>query len=216
MSQQNICSICGKRRAQRLCPAIGEKICAVCCGTEREVKLDCPADCSYLLSAHRYEQEHRAPLAPEAVAFPQVEFSPTVIYKHEQLMSRIGFAILEFMTQRRELTDSDTFTALIALGETYRTLASGIYYEKPPGEHVANELYVALAAFLQKYKSQEAERAQSVRVADLEIFYLLVFLARTVQTRTNGRTRARIFLDFLRTQYPPAQVQPEPSRIIVP
>ena len=31
------CPICEKRKASRFCPAKAEKICAVCCGTEREV-----------------------------------------------------------------------------------------------------------------------------------------------------------------------------------
>ena len=39
------CPICEKRKAQRFCPAKGEKICAVCCGKEREVIIDCPVDC---------------------------------------------------------------------------------------------------------------------------------------------------------------------------
>ncbi len=47
------CPICEKRKAARFCPAKGEKICAVCCGTEREVTIDCPSDCAYLLAAHR-------------------------------------------------------------------------------------------------------------------------------------------------------------------
>ena len=52
------CPICEKRRAERFCPAKAEKICAVCCGKEREVTITCPTDCAYLISAHRYEREH--------------------------------------------------------------------------------------------------------------------------------------------------------------
>src|SRR2546430_17653885 len=52
------CPICDRRKPARFCPAKGEKICAVCCGTEREVTIDCPSDCSYLIAAHRYESKH--------------------------------------------------------------------------------------------------------------------------------------------------------------
>ena len=38
------CPICEKRPPKRFCPAKGEKICAVCCGREREVTIDCPPD----------------------------------------------------------------------------------------------------------------------------------------------------------------------------
>src|SRR5262249_16974412 len=41
------CPICEKRKGARFCPAKGEKICAICCGTEREVTIDCPVHCSY-------------------------------------------------------------------------------------------------------------------------------------------------------------------------
>ena len=35
------CPICENRKAARFCPAKGENICAVCCGTEREVTISC-------------------------------------------------------------------------------------------------------------------------------------------------------------------------------
>ena len=89
MAQRPICSICGKRRAERFCPAKGEKICSVCCATEREVRLDCPADCPYLISAHRYELEHRAPLAPSELPFPSVDIPRDVLYKHEAFLKRL-------------------------------------------------------------------------------------------------------------------------------
>ena len=56
------CPICEKRKAERFCPAKGEKICAICCGTYREVTIDCPADCSHLIAAHRYEDGHQRAL----------------------------------------------------------------------------------------------------------------------------------------------------------
>src|SRR2546429_6036822 len=39
-------------------PAKGETICAICCGTGREVTIDCAPDCPHLAAAHRYEDEH--------------------------------------------------------------------------------------------------------------------------------------------------------------
>jgi hypothetical protein len=51
---------------------------------------------------------------------------------------------------------------------------------------------------------------------DSEIFYLLVFVARLIRNWTNGRPRARIYVQFLRSQFPQHDLQPEPSRIIAP
>src|SRR5882762_8672615 len=63
------CPICEKRKPARFCPAKDEKICAVCCGTCREVTLVCPSVCSYLLSAHCFEYEHHGSL-PELTSLP--------------------------------------------------------------------------------------------------------------------------------------------------
>ena len=107
--------------------------------------------------------------------------------------------------------------ALWKLAEAYRTLGSGIYYEKPPQGPMAHGLYAALAAFLEDVKKQEAERSGFPSLKDAEIFLLLVFLWRVGKHRTNGRPRARAFLDFLRAQYPAsAEIQKEAPKIIVP
>ncbi len=176
--------------------------------------LDCPADCSYLIAAHRYEREHQKPLAQNEVPFPTVEFPSKLIYERESVISRLGYTILKFAAEWRELTDLHILTAVSALAETYRTLSSGIYYEKPPADSIANGLYLALADSAQDCKKQESG---FTALKDVEIFYLLVFLARMVRARTNGRPRARIFLGFLRTQFPQSEaIAPEASRIILP
>lgn len=217
MAEHPICPICKKRRPQRFCPALGEKICAVCCGTEREVTLDCPADCPFLVAAHRYEEEHRKPPPESDLPFGDVEFSSDLIYDHQPLLSGLGYAIAKFAAEHRELADPDVLDALTALAETYRTLLSGIYYEKAPAGPLPAALYTALGGFLQDYKKQEAERAGFTTLKDTDVFHVLVFLARLGRSRTNGRPRSRIFLEFVRAQFPQSEeLQPAPSRIILP
>jgi hypothetical protein len=208
--------ICAKRRPERFCPAKGEKICAVCCGREREVTLDCPPDCAYLIAAHRYEQEHRKPLPESEIVFPGVEFSPNLIYERESFVSGLAFTISQFAANEPELTDQQALSAIQTLAETYRTLVSGIYYERPPAMQPAAALYGAMASFIQEYKKKETERVGFSTLKDSEIFHLLVFLVRLVRNWTNGRPRARVYLHFLRGQFPQAESRPEPSRIIAP
>jgi hypothetical protein len=216
MAERLLCAICGKRRPERFCPAKGEKICAPCCGREREVTLDCPPDCAYLIAAHRYEQEHRKALSASETPFPGVEFSSRVIYDREPFVSGLAFTISQFAANHRDLTDEQTLTGITALGETYRTLVSGIYYERPPATQPAAGLYSALAAFIQDYKKKETERLGFSTIKDSEIFYALVFLARLIRNWTNGRPRARIYLQLLRSQFPQQELQAETSRIIAP
>jgi hypothetical protein len=211
-----ICSICEKRKAERFCPAKGEKICAVCCGTEREVSIDCPSDCSYLIAAHRYEDQHQREL-PADTPLLDVKVPQDVIYSHQNLLSGIAFTAAKFSAAHPALTDNDVLAALQALGETYKTLSSGIYYEKPPDTTLPRELYRALAQFLNEAKQQPAERPGSPPVKDSEVFSLLVFLYRMGLLRTNGRPRARRYVEFLRGQFPAApELKREESRIIVP
>jgi hypothetical protein len=210
------CPICEKRKAERFCPAKGEKICAVCCGTEREVSIDCPSDCAYLVAGHRYENEHQRALPADTPLLDE-KIPQDIVYTHQQLMSALAFSIAKFCSVQRAATDPDVLEALQALAQTYKTLSSGIIYEKPPDAPLPRELYAALIALLSEVKKQQAERANAAAWKDSEIFYLLVFLYRMGWLRTNGRPRSRRFIEFLRAQFPQApELKREETRIIVP
>jgi hypothetical protein len=210
------CPICEKRKAARFCPAKGEKICAVCCGTEREVTIDCPSDCTYLIAAHRYEDEHRRSL-PADPALLEEKIPQDIVYTHQQLMAALAFSIAKFCAAQPSGTDTDVLAAIRALAETYKTLSSGIIYEKPPEAPLPRELYAAMTAFISEIKKQQTERSPSAGLKDSQIFYLLVFLYRMGLLRTNGRPRSRRFIEFLRGQFPQApELQRQESRIIVP
>jgi len=209
------CPICTKRKAGRFCPAKAEKICAVCCGTEREITIDCPSDCGYLVSAHRYEDRHPRSL-PADTPLLDVRIPSDTIHTHAQLLSAIAFTIAKCCASQPSATDTDVLAALRALAETYKTLLSGIVYEQPPVIPVQRELYDALSAFLTEAKQRSAQPSFTP-VKDSEVFPLLVFLFRMGLLRTNGRSRSRRFIEFLRGQFPGAQeLKREESRIIVP
>jgi len=210
------CPICEKRKAARYCPAKGDKICAVCCGTEREVTIDCPPDCAYLVAAHRYEDDHQRSIPADTPLLDE-KIPQDIVYTHQQLMSALAFSVAKFCATQPGTTDPDVLAALAALAQSYKTLSSGIIYEKPPDAPLPRELYAALAAFLSEVKKQQAEQGSSASFKDSEVFYLLVFLYRMGLLRTNGRPRSRRFIEFLRGQFPQApELKREESRIIVP
>jgi hypothetical protein len=210
------CPICLKRKPGRFCPAKAEKICAVCCGTEREITIDCPADCAYLIAAHRYENDHSRPL-PADTPLLDVRINSDTIQVHGRFLSAIAFTVAKFCAGQPAATDPDVLAALRALAETYRTLIAGIVYEQPPVPLVQRELYDALAAFLSEAKHDASQGPAFGPIKDPEIFQLLVFLFRMGLLRTNGRPRSRRFIEYLRSQFPGAQeLQREQSRIIVP
>ena len=199
----------------------------MCCGREREVSIDCPSDCSYLAAAHRYEDQHQREL-PADTPLLDAKIPQDVIYMHQNFLSGLAFVVAKFAATHPETADPDVLAAVEALAGTHKTLSSGILYEKPPAAPLPRELYAALAAFVAEAR-QEATRAgaspnsSSVALSggsaikDAELFALLVFFYRMGLLRTNGRPRARRFIEFLRGQFPAApELQREESRIIVP
>ncbi len=122
------CPICEKRKPSRFCPAKGESICAVCCGTGREVIIDCAPDCPHLLAAHRYEDEHPRAL-PADTPLLDVNLPGDTVHTHQQLMAALAFTIAKFCAAQREATDPDVLSAIQALAETYKTIKdSDIFY----------------------------------------------------------------------------------------
>jgi hypothetical protein len=217
VTDKKICSICNKRRAERYCPAKGEKICAIDCGTEREVTIDCPSDCPYLVAAHRWEQSHPKPIAESDVPFPEVSFPPDLIHTQQALLSGLGYTVLVYTADQRFLADSDVFAAVQAMAETRRTLLSGIYYEKLPQIPVAAGLYGTLAKLIEDEKKHAAEHPEFPALKETDIFHILVFFLRFGRLRSNGRPRTRAFIEFLRSQFPSeVGVSKEEPRIILP
>jgi len=211
------CPICEKRRPERFCPAKGEKICAVCCGREREVTIDCPSDCPYLVAAHRYEREHRARLSPEEFPYRDVEFPAEFVHERWAVVAGLAGTILGFQAENKDLRDTEVLAAVEALAETCRTLGTGIYYERPPDAPLPRALYGRIAEFLQEFKKQDPNRTGFGPLRDSDVFRLLVFLLRVGKQETNGRSRSRSFLDFLRVRFPlPAGATKETPRIIMP
>ena len=136
---------------------------------------------------------------------------------HQQLMAALAFSIAKFCAVQPAAVDTDVLAALQSLAQTYKTLSTGIIYEKLPDAPLPRELYAALVAYISEVRKQQSERASSALFKDTEIFYLLVFLYRMGLLRTNGRPRSRRFIEFLRGQFPQSpELQREESRIIVP
>ncbi len=210
------CPICEKRKATRYCPAKGEQICSLCCGTEREVTISCPADCSYLIAAHRYEDEHKRAM-PADTPFIEERLPQDILHSQQQLMSLLAFQIAKFTSTEPLATDPDALAAIGALAATYKTLQSGLLYEKIPEIPVQRNLYLALTKFLDDIKKEAAEKGNSGAVKDSSVFHVAIFLYRMGTLRSNGRPRSRRFIEFLRAQFPQTeQPQREEPRIIVP
>src|ERR1035438_5807441 len=87
------CTICEQRKEKRFCPAVHGRICAQCCGEQREVTLDCPSECPYLQQAREHEKPRDITAAEQLAMFPDVEIAEQFLYDRQELLLGISFAL---------------------------------------------------------------------------------------------------------------------------
>ena len=126
------------------CPALGQAICTVCCGTKRLVEIDCPDDCAYLTTrasirrrvVKRQQERDVAVLMPTIRHLTERQYQlfflfQTLIARHKPE----GFS---------RLVDDDVAEAAAALAATLETAARGVIYEHTAGvaagQRLASEL----------------------------------------------------------------------------
>jgi hypothetical protein len=197
-----LCKLCQKRRAKRHCPGVQGDICPVCCGTEREVTVDCPLDCEYLREARMHDR----PVAINEDGLPNkdIRVSEDFIRKQEHVVMWLANALARVMEARRSV-DGDAREGLESLIKTYRTLESGLIYETRPPNPYAAEIQEALKQCVDELRKRLTETSGMQTLRDADVLGALVFLQRLELQHNNGRRRGRAFVDFLRTYFPAQQ-----------
>jgi len=156
------CPSCRKRKGRRDCPALGERICAVCCGTKRLVEIQCPADCPHLVAARAH---------PAAVVRRQQERDTAVLLPSIQRLNerqqQLFFLFQAVLAGHKpeglvRLLDDDVEQAAGATAATLETSARGIVYEHMPSSAPARRLARELSARL------EEARGRGVTIYDAE------------------------------------------------
>ena len=233
------CAICELRKEKRFCPALHGRICAQCCGEQREVTIDCPSDCPYL----RQAREHEKPLASadvdRAAMFPEIEIPEHFLYERRELIMGLSFALancaragsslggslgnsLDGSVGNRSLTDRDLIAALSSLVQSYRTLVeSNLIYEQATTNLVQQKIAREVGTMVNEFREEEIKHLGYSRLKDSDVLKALVFWVRMAMTRTSGRPKSRAFVDFLFTQFPEkasgiAAPEDTRSRIVIP
>jgi hypothetical protein len=216
------CAICGVRKEKRFCPAVHGRICAQCCGEQREVTLDCPSECTYLRQARQHDKPRDLAKLDREELFPGVEIGEQFLFDQEHLIMGLSFALARSARANRNLQDRDLIAALTSLSASYQTLVkSGLIYEQPNTNIEQQAIAFEVESMLKEYREAEQKHMGSVRLRDPEVLQALVFLLRMGLGRTSGRPKSRAFVDFLFAQFPEKQsaiAAPEEagSRIILP
>jgi hypothetical protein len=199
------CKICETRKPRRHCPGVGADICSICCGNEREVTVNCPLNCEYLMEARLHEKLQ--PVNPEQVPNQDIRVSEDFLREHEPLLIFMGAKLLDASLETAGAVDSDVREALDSLIRTYRTLQSGLYYESRPNNLVAAAIHQKIQDAIQELRKELSEKG-STAIRDAEILGVLVFLERVGMHQNNGRPKGRSFIDYLRAHFPQKQENP--------
>ena len=231
------CAICEERKEKRFCPAVHGKICPQCCGEQREVTLDCPSDCPYLLQARQQAREHakahhdrptdeQLTKEDREALFPEIEITEQFLHEREHLILGLSFALGKSGRADRSLLDRDLITAVGSLAKSYQTLVnSSLIYEPPTAnvahQAIAREVENMVREFREAEQQHLGEIPSHMRLRDSDVLKALVFLLRLGFGRTSGRPKSRAFIDFLLAQFPEKQsalAGPEEvgSRIVIP
>lgn len=216
-----LCPLCGTRRARRGCPALAKPICAVCCGTKRQVQIACPNDCAWLASA----REH-----PPASIVRQQRHDVGLLLPFmrdlSQRQSQLFFLVATFLVRYEPpalhtLVDDDVAEAMSALSATIETASRGVIYDHRPASALAERLTLALKPVL-------AEAGQGAGASfERDAAVVLRRVEDAVRgVRAGDQSNRQAFLDLLKrviTRTPDADGEapagpdaPDPPRLIVP
>jgi hypothetical protein len=192
------CPLCSERAGKRYCPAKDEKICAVCCGTKREIEIDCPSFCSYLKASRSYESEK--PIPDPEVASRVHDFDALFLEQFHPVLDILTLAINEERANTPWLVDNDVIEVLRALKATLKTLSSGIYYESAPEGPVRLGLFRRLKDILdQLMEPDPAEARRILKVS--EGMDVLDFLTVVAQANSSVRPKSRRYLDWIAERF---------------
>jgi hypothetical protein len=193
-----LCKLCEKRRARRHCPGVSAEICPQCCGTGREITVDCPLDCPFLREARLHERP--APVTEKDIPNLDIPLKESFIEEHEREVMTLSLALARAI-EHEKAVDFDAREAIESLVRTYRTLQSGLIYETRPQNPYAAGIQQRLVEAIEELRKSIAEDAGMEMLRDTDVLATLLFLQRLEIQHNNGRRRGRAFFDFLRTYF---------------
>ena len=163
------CPLCHARKGKRSCPALGQTICAVCCGTKRLVEIACPESCAYLSSARTH---------PAAVIQRRqdrdLQFMAPLLGGLTEDQHRLLIYLLAVIARRAgaaapSLIDQDVADASSAVAATLETAGKGIIYQHQatsiPAQHLAGEITKAVEEIAARAGSRRSRLERDTAVA---------------------------------------------------
>jgi hypothetical protein len=207
-----MCPLCSARPGKRYCPAKGANICAVCCGTKREIEIDCPSSCVHLKASRSYEADK--PVVDPALMAKMQKYNDSFLQRFHHVLTIVNASVAEERVAMTWLVDADVIEVYKALSATMRTLSSGIYYESLPEGSVRLSLFRRLKDVFDRFMAPDPAGEHPV-LRPSEAVEVLEFLTLVAQLNSSVRPRSRRYLDWIAETF--GYPQPQQSRgLIVP
>lgn len=192
------CPICETRKPKRYCTARGEDICTQCCGTEREVTINCPYECGYLRESRRHEKKL---LNGVEMPHPDVRIDEAFLKNAEMVLMLMAAFLNKALQAEPNATDRDAREAIEALVGSYRAAVAGENLEVIPegaaAAGIAQRFRESMGSFVKELKDREGGI-----FADRVFLGVAVFMARVASGYDNRRPRSRAYVHYLRETFP--------------
>jgi hypothetical protein len=165
------CPLCQQRKEKRNCPALGRRICPICCGTKRLVEINCPADCPHLATS----REHPAAVVRRQQEVDVAALLPSMSGLTER-QHQLFFLFQSVIGRSKpdglaRLTDEDVAEAAGACAATIETAAKGVLYEHSPAALPAQKLageFRALLAQVREHGATVYDREAAIALRAIE------------------------------------------------
>jgi hypothetical protein len=207
------CPLCAQRKGRRACPAKGAAICSACCGAQRRVLIDCPADCVWLDGAHAgqwegRETERRRDLRRLGPHLERLSRAQADLF----FLGLVGIGAVR--ARRRDLDDALLATAVSALRKTVDTRRRGILYEHPADDLRAQGLVLELRGLFEA----RGEGGRPVAPDDRDLGPVLAALDAILEETRRSHEGPTAFLDTARRVVgaSPAPAAAAPSLLLEP
>jgi len=197
------CPLCSERAGKRYCPAKDVQICAVCCGTKREIEIDCPSSCSYLKASREYEADK--PIIDSELMAGVRKYDNNFVQRYQHVLAVITGSVIEERIHSAWLVDLDVVEVYKALSATMKTLSSGIYYESLPDGPIRQALYRRLKEVFDQAMQPQESMEESLKLK--EAIDVIDFMTLAAQLNSSTRPKSRKYLDWLETLVPEGSTQ---------
>ena len=139
---------------------------------------------------------------PRTFPNQDVQLTESFLVQREGLLLACAGAMADAAFGANNAYDSDVLDALDALIRTYRTQASGLYYEAVPDNKVAASIFARARRLIEAIRALITQSTSQASVRDSEVVGVLVFLQRMALANDNRRPKSRRFMDMLRVNLP--------------